>query len=141
MNDGVRSKLAWSEPDREDERIAALVARLTEQDGPADDALGWPDALWELIDRAGASRWSLPKEHGGLRCPRPLLVQRYAQLAEGSLTAVFILSQHDAGVRRMVASSDRAVSAKWLSAIGQGRAFTTVGISHLTTSRRLGRSR
>ena len=28
--------------------------------------------------------------------------------------------------------------ARWLRAIGQGRAFTTVGISHLTTSRRLG---
>ncbi len=138
MNGGLSAKLAWSEPDPESERIAGLVARLAEEDGPADDSLGWPHALWGLIDGAVRTRWSLPEEHGGVACPRPLLVERYAQLAEGSLTAVFILSQHDAGVRRLVASSDRAVAAIWLRAIGEGRAFTTVGISHLTTSRRLG---
>ena len=78
------------------------------------------------------------QEFGGESCPRPLLVQRYAQLAEGSLTAVFILSQHDAAVRRLIAAPANGTAARWLHAIGAGRAFTTVGISHLTTSRRLG---
>ncbi len=83
-------------------------------------------------------RWSLSAEFGGAACPRPLLVQRYAQLAGGSLTAVFILSQHDAGVRRLLAAPESDIAHGWLAAIGGGRAFTTVGISHLTTSRRLG---
>ena len=63
--------------------------------------------LWDLIEKAGATRWSLPAEFGGESCPRPLLVQRYAQLATGSLTAVFILSQHDAAVRRLVEARDK----------------------------------
>jgi len=67
-----------------------------------------------------------------------LLVERYARLAGGSLTAVFILSQHDAAVRRLMAAPANTTAARWLHAIGAGRAFTTVGISHLTTSRRLG---
>ena len=113
-------------------------ARLAEEDGRADAADLWPKALWKLVSDAGATLWSLPARFGGQLCPRPLLVQRYAQLATGSLTAVFILSQHDAAVRRLVEASTNPTAAHWLGEIGAGRAFVTVGISHLTTSRRLG---
>ena len=68
-----------------------------------------------------------------------MLVQRYARLAGGSLTAVFILSQHDAAhpsaagrartIPRPIAGCAPSV---------EGEAVATVGISHLTTSRRLG---
>jgi butyryl-CoA dehydrogenase len=138
MNHVLMEKLAWTEPDAERERLKSLAAQLAEADGPADDGLQWPLELWSLLEQAGATRWSLAEEFGGTGCPRPLLVQRYAQLAGGSLTAVFILSQHDAGIRRLQAAPESDVASRWLRAIGQGRAFTTVGISHLTTSRRLG---
>jgi butyryl-CoA dehydrogenase len=138
MNPVLKQKLAWTEPDADLESLGKIAAQLAEADGPADDGLQWPDDLWRMLERAGATRWSLWEEFGGSGCPRPLLVQRYAQLAGGSLTAVFILSQHDAGVRRLQAAPENDVAARWLSAIGQGQAFTTVGISHLTTSRRLG---
>ena len=59
-------------------------------------------------------------------------------MAEGSLTAAFILSQHDAGVRRLLASRERPIAQYWLNEIACGRASTTVGISQLTTSRRHG---
>ena len=135
--------LKWTEPDRDGPRIDRLVAALAALDGRADDAAVWPAALWNLIEKEGAARWSLPKWLGD-SCPRPLLVQRYAQLATGSLTAVFILSQHDAAVRRLCRGRGAAgtvTAAHWLSEISAGRAFATVGISHLTTSRRLGRHR
>jgi alkylation response protein AidB-like acyl-CoA dehydrogenase len=138
MNRVLVEKLAWTEPDAEQVRLDALTAQLAEQDGPADRGQEWPGELWRSLDQAGAPRWSLSQQFGGQGCSRPILVQRYAQLAGGSLTAVFILSQHDAGVRRLLGASDRAVATRWLKAIGKGRAFTTVGISHLTTSRRLG---
>jgi butyryl-CoA dehydrogenase len=138
MKRGLLEKLAWTEPEDEPGLLELLTARLGEEDAAADNGLVWPNALWELLANAGATRWSLSEQYGGEGCPRPLLVQRYAQLAGGSLTAVFILSQHDAGVRRLLAAPDRAVAARWLEAIGKGQAFTTVGISHLTTSRRLG---
>lgn len=138
MSSVLKEKLAWTEPDAELDRLDRVCARMAEADGPADDGLQWPGELWRLLEEAGAPRWSLLEEFGGTGCPRPLLVQRYAQLAGGSLTAVFVLSQHDAGVRRLQAASQNDAAARWLAAIGQGRAFTTVGISHLTTSRRLG---
>jgi butyryl-CoA dehydrogenase len=138
MSGGLLDKLAWTEPDIDRDQLDALAAGLAEADGPADFDLVWPDELWKLLDDAGATQWSLAERFGGTACPRTLLVQRYAQLAGASLTAVFILSQHDAGVRRLQASPECEVAVQWLDAIGRGQAFTTVGISHLTTSRRLG---
>jgi len=128
----------WTEHDPEESRIVALADALREGDGPADLAGDWPETLWSTIVESGVLRWSVPAEHGGDACPRPLLVQRYARLAEASLTAVFILSQHDAAVRRLSSVADRPKAAEWLSRIAQGRATATVGISQLTTSRRLG---
>lgn len=63
---------------------------------------------------------------------------RYGQVAEGSLTAAFILSQHDAAIRRMLPSRTRPEVAAWLNRIREGTAFVTVGISQLTTSTRRG---
>ena len=131
--------LNWTEPDPRSASVGELVAALAEEDAQADEAAGWPAELWSLIENAGTTRWSLPAAFGGESCPRPLLVQRYAQLATGSLTAVFILSQHDAAVRRLAEDGvNNPTAAHWLREIATGRAFTTVGISHLTTSRRLG---
>ncbi|MGZ3392766.1 MAG: acyl-CoA dehydrogenase [Isosphaeraceae bacterium] len=129
---------SWTEPDPDAARMAGLVENLAAKDGPADAAGTWPEALWRLIQDGGATRWSLPRDFGGEACPRPLLLQRYAQLASGSLTAVFVLSQHDAAVRRLDGAVDRPAAREWLRAIAAGKAFTTVGVSQLTTSRRLG---
>jgi alkylation response protein AidB-like acyl-CoA dehydrogenase len=123
------------------ERLGALVARLAEADGPAEEAGVWPEGLWSLLRAAGAPKWSLPARLGGEECDRVELVERYARVAAGSLTAAFVLSQHDAAVRRLVAvAEERPEAARWLAEIAQGRAFTTVGISQLTTSRRHGAS-
>jgi butyryl-CoA dehydrogenase len=138
MSRGTGELLKWTEAEPDSARMNALVARLSDEDGRADAADLWPAALWNHISEAGATLWSLPAKFGGHGCPRPLLVQRYAQLATGSLTAVFVLSQHDAAVRRLADSSTNPTAARWLEEIGAGRAFVTVGISHLTTSRRLG---
>ncbi len=54
------------------------------------------------------------------------------------MTAAFILSQHDAGVRRLAASVERPSAHAWLEMIAADEAFATVGISQLTTSRRHG---
>jgi butyryl-CoA dehydrogenase len=138
MNRGLLEKLAWTEADCDPAGIANLTALLAGEDGRADEGNGWPQALWDPLDHDGVPRWSLPEEFGGKACARPLLIQRYAQLAGGSLTAVFILSQHDAALRRLLVATESAAAGYWLHAVGAGRAFATVGISHLTTSRRLG---
>jgi alkylation response protein AidB-like acyl-CoA dehydrogenase len=119
---------------------AALIDRLAEADGPADEAGTWPESLWRELAEAGAPLWSLPIGSGGTGCERATLLLRYARIAEGSLTAAFILSQHDAAVRRLATATGpgRATADGWLRAIADGRAFATVGISQLTTSRRHG---
>ncbi|WP_435010225.1 acyl-CoA dehydrogenase [Tundrisphaera lichenicola] len=116
--------------------LSGLVARLSDADGPADQAGLWPQELWSILEAAGASRWALPREYNGEDCDRSTILRRYARVAEGSLTAAFILSQHDAAVRRLIAAIERPVARNWLRLIGQGKAFATVGISQLTTSRR-----
>ena len=72
--------------------LAATVARLAEADGPADKVGTWPEVLWSCLIDAGATRWSLPASVGGEDCDRITLIERYARVAEGSLTAAFILS-------------------------------------------------
>jgi butyryl-CoA dehydrogenase len=138
MSNGLTGKLAWTEADPDGPTLAAAITELAAEDGRAADREEWPTALWSSLDRIGAPRWSLPEEYGGIAHPRPLLVQRYARLAVGSLTAVFILSQHEAALRRLLAAPGQATADRWLRAVGRGRAIGTVGISHLTTSRRLG---
>jgi butyryl-CoA dehydrogenase len=118
--------------------LTELAARLAALDGPADLEGVWPESLWSLLATSGAPRWSLPAEFGGESCARTILLERYARVAEGSLTAAFILSQHDAGVRRLLAAVDREVARTWVTRIAAGEAFTTVGIAQLTTSRRHG---
>ncbi len=137
-SDGLSGKLAWTEADPDEAMLCTATAELSAEDARAADRDEWPAALWATLQRIGGPRWTLPQEFGGLACPRPLLIQRYARLAGGSLTAMFILSQHDAAVRRLMAARGNAVAERWLVAIGRGDAMATVGISHLTTSRRLG---
>lgn len=124
--------------DTEAASLRLLAGCLAAVDGEADEAGEWPASLWGMVVEAGANRWAIPEEHGGSGCDRPTLVRRYGLLAEGSLTAAFILTQHDAAVRRLLPASGRAKALDWLRSIVQGRAFTTVGLSQLTTSRRHG---
>ncbi len=130
----------WStlSADPADSEISALTIHLANLDGPADELGVWPGDLWASLVGRGVHRWSIPANRGGTGCARVPLLTRYARIAEGSLTAAFILSQHDAGVRRLAAAGERPVARWWLDTLAAGLAFTTVGISHLTTSKRLG---
>ena len=115
-----------------------LVRALADLDGPADEAGVWPEALWGALRAGGAAGWALPEALGGPGADRPGLLARYAAVAEGSLTAAFILTQRDAAVRRLAAAGDRGRAADWLAAVASEGVFPTVGISQLTTSRRHG---
>ncbi len=120
------------------DHLDPLVQALADLDGAVDQAGTWPEPLWQTLVTAGVVRWALPPEFGGEPLDRPTLLARYARVAEGSMTAAFILSQHDAGVRRLALSLDRPHAAHWLEQIAAGEAFPTVGLSQLTTSQRHG---
>ena len=115
-----------------------LVSDLAGLDGPVDEKGAWSDRLWQVLERHGATGWALPETSGDVAGDRPGLIGRYAEVARGSLTAAFILTQRDAAVRRLVAAGDRGRAAEWLGRVAQGSTFPTVGLSQLTTSRRHG---
>jgi alkylation response protein AidB-like acyl-CoA dehydrogenase len=139
MNDQRPQIPPWSTlTEEESARLDSLTARLAADDGAADESGEWPAALWAALRDAGAMRWAIPDGPDSDGPDRCQLLERYARVAEGSLTAAFILSQHDAGVRRLLAASDRRCARDWLARISAGQAMTTVGISQLTTSRRHG---
>ena len=119
---------------------AGLIDRLAPMDSHADAAGAWTEPLWTALREAGAARWSIPTEFGGDGIDRVRLLGRYAALAEASLTAVFVLTQHDAAARHLAAAarSGHAPAADYLKAVAAGERFPTVGISQLTTSRRMG---
>lgn len=64
------------------------------------------------------------------------ILRYYVWLASGCLTSSFILTQRDAAIRRIESSSNSIARSPLLVSIADGNAFVTVGISHLTTSRR-----
>lgn len=129
-----------AEMESERGRLRSLSERLGDADGPADDAGCWPGRLWSILAESGGARWALPDRFGDRGADRAGLVRRYAIVAEGSLTAAFILTQHDAAVRRLAAASGpgRARADAMLDRVASGEIFPTVGISQLTTSRRHG---
>ncbi len=64
------------------------------------------------------------------------LLQFYTWLASGCLTSAFIMTQRNAALRRIETSENHLSRDKLLASIQPGDSFATVGISHLTTSRR-----
>jgi hypothetical protein len=62
MNDSILTKLEWTEDDPQADSIGALRDCLADEDGRADLAGIWPEALWNLLKNAGAARWSLPEQ-------------------------------------------------------------------------------
>src|SRR5262249_38200059 len=122
MSDGLSAKLAWTEADPDEDLIASATIDLAMEDGREADREEWPSDLWSALEQVGGPRWSLPDGYGGSTCPRSTLVQRYARLASGSLTAVFILSQHEAALRRLTASMQRPAADRWMREVGRNHA-------------------
>ncbi len=64
------------------------------------------------------------------------LLRYYTWLASGCLTTAFIMTQRSAALRRIETSQNELTKSQLSASIHSGSSFATVGISHLTTSRR-----
>ena len=64
------------------------------------------------------------------------LLEFYVWLASGCLTTAFVMTQRSAALRRIETSENEYARNNLLATIRSGNSFATVGISHLTTSRR-----
>ncbi len=106
-------------------RAAALDSRMT-----------WPSEQLRWCAARGVNRWFVPLEFGGLGWSELDTIRGYLRLSAACLTTTFILTQFTSACRRIVDTENGAIRDRLLASLLDGSQFTTVGISHLTTSRR-----
>jgi len=96
----------------------------------------WPARQLELCGEYGVFEWFLEPEWGGQGWDNEAVVRGYLALSSACLTTTFVITQRTGACRR-IASSDRYDLQKLLLPdLVSGKLMATVGISHLTTSRR-----
>lgn len=116
--------------------LATLCQRLQEWSGRWRGVNQWPGDSLRACAAAGVYRWFLPRSQGGMGWSEHDQTLGYLRLAEADLTTTFVITQYMGAIRRIAASDNARVAEQWLQPLVRGEKFATVGISHLTTSRR-----
>ena len=100
----------------------------------ADDA--WPAHQLEECGRHGVFEWFVERELGGQGWSDADLVRGYLRLSAACLTTTFIITQRTGACRRIAMAENDWARRECLPSLVTGQHFATVGVSHLTTSRR-----
>lgn len=118
-----------------DEQYEPVFAGLAERAAEVDRTGCWPGESLREMARAGFLAWGIPEQWGG-QTPAPGdLARMYLDAADGCLDTTFVLSQRNGAVARIVAAETSDWAHSLLPQLARGDLFTTVGISHLSTSR------
>lgn len=120
----------------DDVLLVELCQQLAERTNELDETGRWPAEQLELCGRYGVYQWFLPPEFGGQNWSELNLVRGYLRLSATCLTTTFIITQRSGACRRIVDSDNTVIKRRLLPGLASGASFATVGISHLTTSRR-----
>jgi alkylation response protein AidB-like acyl-CoA dehydrogenase len=123
-----------SSPD--DPALADLCRLLAEQAGDLDRTGQWPAEQLRLCGQYGVYEWFLDRQWGGQSWDEAQAVRGYLALSAACLTTTFILTQRTGACRRIAGCDNRPLQERLLPGLASGELFATVGISHLTTSRR-----
>ncbi len=111
------------------EKLASLAREL--------DVSGeWPTRQLELCGEYGVFEWFLEPEWGGQGWDNEAVVRGYLALSSACLTTTFVITQRTGACRRIASSEQRELQELLLPDLSSGKLMATVGISHLTTSRR-----
>lgn len=116
--------------------LTALCNRLRELAPTLETPDSWPGEQLQLCAEYGVFEWFLPTERGGQGWDEADIVRGYLALSAACLTTTFVITQRMGACRRLAVSSNEMAAEKWLPDLISGKKFATVGISHLTTSRR-----
>jgi alkylation response protein AidB-like acyl-CoA dehydrogenase len=116
--------------------LAALCRQLAESGPPPDDTRAWPGRQLQACADHGVIAWFVPRSWGGQEWCEADIVRGYLQLSAACLTTTFILTQLAGACRRIAMAQQSVWPARLLPELVAGRSFATVGISHLSTSRR-----
>ncbi len=124
----------------DDPALDPLCQALADRADRLQTVADWPREQLRLCGQAGVHRWFVDQASGGLGWSEADLLAAYLRLSQACLTTTFILTQRSGAVRRIATSGNAPLAQRLLPALLSGETFATVGISHLTTSRRhLGR--
>ncbi len=117
-------------------RLSALCLQLKSLSAESDSTIAWPAKQLELIAEAGIYHWFVPELLGGSGWSARDIVAGYIKLAASCLTTTFIITQRVAAIKRICNSQNEPLRDRLLPGLMNGQSPATVGISHLTTSRR-----
>lgn len=124
----------------DDPALEALCRELHDRAAETDRSGFWPAEQLRLCGEAGVYEWFLPSEHGGQGWADEQITRGYLALSQACLTTTFIITQRTGACRRIAGGANDQLKEQLLPDLVSGQTFATVGISHLTTSRRhLGR--
>ena len=96
----------------------------------------WPLEQLRLCGEYGVFSWFVSRAGGGLGWSAVEIVRGYLALSSACLTTAFVLTQRSGACRRIEATDNHPLKTRLLPGLISGRTFATLGISHLTTSRR-----
>ncbi|HVT28454.1 MAG TPA: acyl-CoA dehydrogenase family protein [Lacipirellulaceae bacterium] len=113
-----------------------LCSLLAEQAIEMDRTGQWPAEQLRLCGQYGVYEWFIDPAWGGQGWSEEQLVRGYLALSAACLTTTFILTQRTGACRRIAGCGNQSLKERLLPGLATGELFATVGISHLTTSRR-----
>jgi alkylation response protein AidB-like acyl-CoA dehydrogenase len=113
-----------------------LCRQLSEMTPALEASDAWPKRQLSLCAGAGVYGWFFERSLGGAGWSEREIVEGYLKLSSACLTTTFIITQRMGACRRIVDGGNEALRKRLLPALISGEAYVTVGISHLTTSRR-----
>ena len=123
-----------SSPD--DAALDSLCSQLVQRCDDLDTDGVWPCEQLELCGQYGVFQWFLPVEHRGQAWSDQDVIRGYLRLSASCLTTTFVLTQLTGASRRIAACQNDELARDVLPDLVCGKRLATLGISHLTTSRR-----
>jgi alkylation response protein AidB-like acyl-CoA dehydrogenase len=124
----------------DDPSLGELCQQLSERAADLDRHPRWPAEQLRLCADYGVFEWFLDRRWGGQSWDEESVVRGYLALSAACLTTTFIITQRTGACRRIAGCNNNRLQEELLPGLAKGERFATVGISHLTTSRRhLGR--
>ena len=113
--------------------LTRLLAELAAQQ---DTDESWPQQQLQACGQYGVYEWFLEPDQGGQGWSELDLIRGYLRLSAACLNTTFVITQRTGACRRIALGESDYARSQLLGDLLKGNIFATVGISHLTTSRR-----
>lgn len=120
----------------EDVTLGELTRQLRQLTESLDHSSAWPAEQMRLCAQCGVFEWFVSRQWGGQEWNEEKIVRGYLALSAACLTTTFIITQRTGACQRIERSDNQWAKEQLLPGLVSGELFATVGISHLTTSRR-----